>query len=456
MGSICPKEKIRLIPKSINLCYTFSKVLGQGCFGIVREGHRKNNSEMRVAIKTIKKDKNIYGQSELEILKKLDHPYVIKLFEAFEDSDAYHLVTELCQNGDLLEKITNSKRLPEAECKIIMKKILLAVNYLHINGVVHRDLKPENFLFQGSEIKLIDFGYAEKFVKTFGPDNSENFMNSLVGTVQYLAPEVLREKYDQKCDMWSIGVILYFMLSGVLPFTASNNKDCFKKILKGDFTFPEQFWTGVSKRGKKFVCQLLKTNPKKRISAKKALKNKWFEEEAVVSVSYSFLFCINNIHHQSEFKKFVVLVLVRHLCSEEIKEITATFLSINKSNSGIIRVSELEKALKRLDPNTESKDLYKFFTEEGKITYSNFVAAAIFTRPVSEPILVRGFKVLSSKKSPFITPGSLRKALAHIGKPISKFKITRLISDIDPELKEKISFHEFKEIFLSSFRSKSH
>jgi calcium-dependent protein kinase len=456
MGSICPKGKIKIIPKSVSLMYSFGKFLGQGYFGVVHEACRKNNSEVKVAIKTIKKDKKPDNHEELDNLKKLDHPYIVKLLEAFEDDEALHLVMECCSDGDLFEKVNSNKRLTESQSKALIKKILLAVNYLHMNSIVHRDLKPENFLFQGSEIKMIDFGYSTKFTKHFNIDNTETFLHTLVGTAQYLAPEVLRGKYDQKCDLWSVGVILYFMLSGTLPFTGSNNKECFKKILKGEFTFTEQPWADVSGRCRKFICQLLKTNPKKRLSAKQALKHKWLSEDMAVNISYSFIFSIKNIYYQCEFKKYVGLVLVKYLCTEEIKEITSTFLSINESNSGVICVSELEKALKKLDPNQETKDIYKLFTEEGKITYSNFVAAAIFTRPVSESILFRGFKLLSSKKSNVITASSLYKALKFIGKPVSKPKVRRMISEIDPQEQSRINYKEFKIIFLSSYRSKSY
>ena len=456
MGSICPKGKIRIIPKSINLVYSFGKFLGQGYFGVVHEGTRKANSEIKVAIKSIKKDKVSETHEELENLKKIDHPYIVKLFEAFEDEKSYHLVMECCSDGDLFEKVNQNKRLSEGQTRVLVKKILLAVNYLHINGIVHRDLKPENFLFQGSEIKLIDFGYSKKFTKQVKVDNTENFLHSLVGTAQYLAPEVLRGKYDQKCDLWSVGVIVYFMVNGSLPFIGQNNKECFRKILKGEFTFPEQLCCEVSSRCRKFICQLLKTNPKKRLSAKQALKHKWFLEEIPPNVSYSFIFSIKNVYHQSEFKKHVVQILVKYLSTEEIKEITSTFLSINESNSGVICVSELEKAIKKLDPNQETKDIYKLFTEEGKITYSNFVSAAIFTRPVSESILLKGFKVISSNKSHLITPSSMAKALKCIGKSVSKLKTRRMISETDPQEQDKVSYKEFRSIFMSSYRSKSY
>lgn len=457
MGSICPKGKIRLIPKPVSYFYTIGKYLGEGFYGKVHEAVKISDSSFKVAIKTIKKEKKKDLKEEIEIFKKLDHPYIVRLLEVFEDENYIHLVMECCGQGDLFDKINQQQHLSETEAKVLVKKILLAINYLHTNGIVHRDLKPENFLFQGTELKLIDFGFSKRFVKQVNCDKTENYMNTLVGTAQYLAPEVLRGKYDQKCDMWSIGVIVYFMLSGTLPFVGSNNKECFKKILKGEFTFADIQWKDVSSRAKKFICQLLKNNPKKRLSAKRALRHKWLrEDELPMNISYSYIFSIKNIYYQSEFKKYVVQVLVRYLCTEEIKDITATFFNINDSNTGVICVSELEKALKRLDPNAEINDIYKLFTEHGQITYSNFVAAAMFTRPVSESILTRGFRVLSCSENAFITPVSFHNALKFIGKSVSKLKTSRMISELDPAEIEKLSYKEFRSIFLTSYRSKSH
>ena len=201
MGSICPNRKVVVITKPIKSCYTFTKYIGGGYFGKVHEAVRLTDSALKVAIKIIKKEKTEEQQAEIEIFKKMDHPYIAKLLEVFEDSENFYLVMECCDQGDLFDKIHNQQRLSERETISIARKILLAVNYLHSNGIVHRDLKPEHFLFQGSDIKMIDFGLSKKFSKHIGTDKSENYMSSLVGTAQYLAPEVIRGKYDQKCDL---------------------------------------------------------------------------------------------------------------------------------------------------------------------------------------------------------------------------------------------------------------
>jgi Ca2+-binding protein (EF-Hand superfamily) len=162
------------------------------------------------------------------------------------------------------------------------------------------------------------------------------------------------------------------------------------------------------------------------------------------------------MYFENEFKKYVVLVLVKYLNSESIPDIIETFFNINTSNTGIISVSELEKAVKKTDPKAELQEIYKLCSDEGHVTFSNFVAAAMFTRPVSESIIQRGFRVLCCPANNFITSESFHNTLKYIGKHISKVKTFRMISELDTQFADKISYKEFRAIILSSYRSKSH
>ena len=181
----------------------------------------KNNPEKIYAIKTIIKEKISKDmhllKRELNILRSLDHPYIIKFYETYQDTRFFHLVIEYCSGGDLFEKLLKKGNFSNLETIKIMKKIFLAVKYLHENGICHRDLKPQNFLFEDenedSEIKLIDFGLSNIY------DNSNNEMKTIVGTNIFMAPEVFQGKYNYKCDTWSLGVISYILLTGNPPFS---------------------------------------------------------------------------------------------------------------------------------------------------------------------------------------------------------------------------------------------
>ena len=167
------------------------------------------------------------------MLRKLAHQNIITIYEIFEDQVQFYLVTELCSGGDLFDEIdkrAQSKRMfSESSAAYIMKEILLAINHCHSEKICHRDLKPENILLDSdNRIKIIDFGTAESFEK-------ENELQGLIGTAYYIAPEVLKDKghYDEKCDVWSLGVILYMLLTGLPPFNSTSENGIFKKISVG-------------------------------------------------------------------------------------------------------------------------------------------------------------------------------------------------------------------------------
>ena len=226
---------------SIHKYYQFIKVIGYGQFGTVREAIKiSQNCEKHYAIKSISKEKVNKKFSlmkrELQTLTIIDHPNITRLYEIYEDEKYLHLVLELCKGGDLYDYILDKGTLTEIEVMSIMKKILSAINHLHTVSICHRDLKPDNFLLvskeQGSEVKLADFGMAVRF--------GDEQMHTVVGTPYYLAPEVYMGSYGKECDIWSLGVVMYFLLSGRQPFKGKNINELLGNILKCDYNFSEK------------------------------------------------------------------------------------------------------------------------------------------------------------------------------------------------------------------------
>jgi calcium-dependent protein kinase len=261
------------------------RVLGTGHHGTVRECIDRATGQ-RYAVKSIRKsDPSVKPGGlvrEMMLLQEMKHPNIIQLTDVFEDAEYVHIVTDLCKGGELFDKIversSSDNGVPcftEDEAARILHQVLTAVSYMHKHGIVHRDIKPENILFDTvgdvSSIKVIDFGLARKH---FG-GHGDPHMSTILGTPYYIAPEVLRKKYDKSCDLWSTGVISYILLCGSPPFNGINNDETHRSILLGQYCFPSQEWKGTSREARDFVRQLLQMDPSKRMTAEQALNHPW-------------------------------------------------------------------------------------------------------------------------------------------------------------------------------------
>lgn len=206
------------------------------------------------------------------------HPYIVRLEDVYEDAQHVHLVTELCTGGELYDKVvaltlTPQKHFNEATAARIVRNILSALSYLHeVKHIVHRDLKASNFLFVSPKhptlIKIIDFGLSRVHEK-------QDVMRSRVGTPYYVAPEVLTSDYTNKCDVWSIGVIAYMLVSGTLPFLAEDERQTIQLVQHAEVAFDKNRWQGISEQAKEFVSYLLQKDPEQRPTAREAMHHEW-------------------------------------------------------------------------------------------------------------------------------------------------------------------------------------
>lgn len=177
--------------------------------------------------------------NEVEIMKLIDHPHIVKIYEYFETELHIFIVMELLEGGELFEKIQKQKFFHEGKAKEIIRDILEALNYLHQRSIVHRDIKPENILFSKNDVlKIADFGTSKFFIKSK--------MKNTHGTPYYIAPEVLEGSYNEKCDVWSVGVIMYILLSGYPPFYGNCDEEIMMRALKGKFDFKWRTFNNVS------------------------------------------------------------------------------------------------------------------------------------------------------------------------------------------------------------------
>ncbi|XP_055496195.1 ribosomal protein S6 kinase alpha-5 [Leucoraja erinacea] len=265
--------------------------LGEGSFSICRRCRNKKTGQ-EFAVKIVSKRMEANTKREIAALKLCEgHPNIVKLHDVYHDQLHTFLVMELLKGGELLERIRKKKHFSETEASCIMRKLVSAVSHMHDVGVVHRDLKPENLLYadetNSTEIKVIDFGFA----RLKPPDNQP--LKTPCFTLHYAAPELLKDDgYDESCDLWSLGVILYTMLSGRVPFqceeqtlTSTSAEEIMRKIKQGDFSFEGEAWRSVSQEGKELIQGLLTVDPNKRIKMSSLRFNEWLQDGSQLSLN---------------------------------------------------------------------------------------------------------------------------------------------------------------------------
>ena len=245
--------------------------------------HEKYNPTYLVISKS-KIDKKNQGKMffEFQILKNIDHPHIIRIYEVYNDAKNLYLITEYCEGGDIFSMIQKADNFNEKIASRIMKQVINAILYCHLNGIVHRDIKADNILFLNnninSPIKLIDFGISVKFEK-------DTKLKEKTGTVLYIAPEVIDGNYDEKCDIWASGVLMYMMLSGLPPFYGSNRKEVMAKIKKGKFSFKSKIWSLITQEAKDLIELMLTYDPEKRPSCREVLNHPWFMKEEQIKIN---------------------------------------------------------------------------------------------------------------------------------------------------------------------------
>ncbi|XP_055492072.1 hormonally up-regulated neu tumor-associated kinase homolog A [Leucoraja erinacea] len=272
--------------------YLVGKMINKGSFAKVMEGLHIPTGE-KVAIKVIDKKKakqDTYIQKNMKreprIHQMIKHPNIVQLFETLETENSYYMAMELCQGGDLMDRICEKKKLEEREVRKYTRQILAAVEHLHRHAIVHRDLKIENFLLdENNNIKIVDFGLSNIL-----KNDSQEMLNTQCGSPAYAAPELLaHKKYGPKVDVWSIGVSMFAMFTGTLPFTVEpfNIKQLHQKMVNGDMSsIPSEISSGAAH----FMLSLLEPDPAKRPSVREAMEEKWINEGFVRRPLHSVIY----------------------------------------------------------------------------------------------------------------------------------------------------------------------
>lgn len=326
--------------------YEYISMLGCGTFGKVRL-FRDVDCKMNYAIKTLKK--NFFDNHsidsmvrEVDILRKLDHPSIVKYFETYEDEHYLHIVMEYIPGDNLFKKISNRTyfTFEEKEIAEITLCLLKVVLFLHHNNIVHRDLKPDNILFAVpgvyQSLKLIDFGLA-----ITRNSKKEEYR---VGTPYYMAPEMILGNYVFESDIWSIGVILYVMITGVQPFRAKTKEKIFEKITEGKYHKTYLNEANCSFELKDLIKKTLVRDAKKRISIEAAINHPWFklyQRSNTVKIDQPIITSIKAFQHQNLLQKEILFYLAKISNDSEVQKLKEAFAIIDKDNSGEIEYEEI-------------------------------------------------------------------------------------------------------------------
>ena len=439
--------------------YENTKKLGKGSFGKVFQVRNKTTNKLYACKKISKLNwSNPTFKKEIEILMRMDHPNIIKLYEVFESDNSIYLIMEECFGGELfdriLQRIKKNSLYNEKEACKIMQQVIGAIEYCHNNGIVHRDLKPENLLYlkEGEEednpIKIADFGLSQHI-------DINKTLSSKVGTAYYVPPEILAGKYNEKCDIWSAGVILYILLSGDPPFNASSDNLIYAKIRKIDYSFPDDKWKHISKEAKDLISKML-IKEDSRLSASQVLEHPWFNllKDEKISLQNLHFGKENFFKEYSEsnlLKKIMLLYIASKLEENEILDLKTLFKGFDKDNNGQIDYKEFEKGIMELNTDDlNQEEIKKCFDEidvdhSGKIDYTEFIAASLERRVyLKKEKLFEAFSSLDKDKNCQISKDELMKILKL--EPKEDPFVAKLINLADKNGDGNIDYKEFLQM----------
>ncbi|KAL6530452.1 Calcium-dependent protein kinase 14 [Orobanche minor] len=447
--------------RDIEEFYKLGRELGRGEFGITYLCTDKSSGDL-FACKSISKKKlrtrvDIEDvRREVDIMKHLPkHPNIVSLKDTYEDDHAVHLVMELCEGGELFDRIVARGHYTERAAAAVTRTIVEVIENCHKHGVMHRDLKPENFLFANKKetapLKAIDFGLSVFFKP------GERF-NEIVGSPYYMAPEVLRKNYGPEVDVWSAGVILYILLCGVPPFWAETEQGVAQSIIRSVVDFRRDPWPKVSDKAKDLVKKMLNPDPKQRLTAQEVLDHPWLQNAKSapnVSLGETVRARLKQFSMMNKLKKRALRVFAEHLSVEEVAGIKEGFQLMDTSNKGKIDINELRVGLHKLGHQIPDADLQVLMEagdvdKDGYLDCGEFVAISVHLRKMgNDEHLKKAFEFFDKNESGYIEIEELRDAFADEAEATSEEVINAIIQDVDTDKDGRISYDEFAAMMKS-------
>eukprot|EP00940_MAST-03C_sp_MAST-3C-sp2_P002234 g2234.t1 len=463
-------------------------VIGTGISGDVRVVRKRNCATERLfALKSV--DKNAVDPSrmpdfieEVKIMKQLDHPNIVKLYETYEDKDTLYMILGLCTGGELYHALARAKKFSERRASILVKQMLSAILYCHSKGITHRDLKLENFVFRDKDgpgkdvLQLIDFGLSKRHVV-----KKSRRMTMIVGSAYYCAPEVLDGAYTNACDLWSIGVLTYMLITGAPPFNGQSIEDVVDLVRRQRQVRFQPF--KVSNMAKEFIRGLLDIDPKTRWTAKQALGHEWVnplrrrssKEVAKIAASKSSDSMLERtgatcspakpVHLPAQFddatakriakrvtrfatyscvRKLALLLNVSNISSDEEQIMGQLFGAMDTNFTGRLFRDELEQGFREAGITFSNfAEIFSGIDQDGsgRIQYSQFLAATCESCDLADEGVRNIFlEILDVDGDGKVSCDDLRRVL---GPSFSKEYVSKLIKEVDTAADGRISLDEF-------------
>jgi calcium-dependent protein kinase len=435
--------------------YVFGRQLGRGGFGNVYKGVSRTKPKREVVIKSIRRvneDSDILVMKEIEIMKALDHPNIVSLKEVYEDSQQFHLVMDYLKGGDLAKMAQETERIKEDVLKEILWQILLATNYLHANHRIHNDLKLENFVMvktNSLQLKMIDFGLAENL-------RSDMVISGLAGSALYFSPESF-DYYGKPKDIWSIGVIMYFLMAKSFPFDSKFEDELVSKIKTGIFDQSVLAKRGYSAELIALVESMLKHSAQDRVTAHDVLCNEVFkakiheiEFEGRKVITKELLDTIRGFRLNTIFKQEMLPLFARNFENpEHMANTVKLFQYMDDDFSGKIEkreILELFEAAESIISESEAEAIIDetYFKEPGVLTFTELYIITLPEKILrNESIMQTFFDSLDIDGNGQLGISDLHMVFKRYAREMDRKRILGLISECDRNDDREIDLPEF-------------
>lgn len=447
LGKVTSGLRYHTKPRSLEHDYDVDdKVLGTGYSGSVylaRKGHEKF-AVKDFKLRGISKSEKGRLETECKIFLVLDHPHVARLVDVYESEDKLSLVMECMDGGELFDRLLEKKRFAEKDAAHAAYQMLLALNYIHTQGIVHRDIKLENWLYENKasdHLKLIDFGFS----KIWNPADTK--MKLSCGTLGYVAPEVLEMSYTSQVDLWSLGIVVFILLVGYMPFSGSDEQQM-RDIRAGEYSWKPHRWQLVSKEGISFVQKLLVVDPVERLTASQALQHPWLakrSDSVATDVDPSIMCSLRAFAQESKFRRACMHAMAWSLSNEERASVRRAFIALDNDKGGTISLAEFKQVMQDQFHVEDSKVQEAFDAidadHNGEILYSEFLAAMVSSRiSMHDTLLEQTFHRFDTDNSGYISRENLSEAL---GGTLTDDELSSMMLEIDVNKDGKISYEEF-------------